>query len=390
MTTLTPIAPVIDANGITITDYETKLNWLKAQYQSIFGNDIYIENDSQDGELIAIICKAFQDYDNVLVSVFNSYSPSTSQGTALSNNVKINGIRRQTASYSSVDVEIVGQEGTTIINGQVGDGVNKWSLPDSVVIPSSGTITVTATCMTEGAIVALADTITNIITPTRGWQSVTNPDAASIGAPVESDADLRRRQTKSTALAAEFVLDSIEGAIANLSGVTRVVVYENDTDTTNGLGIPDHSISAVVEGGDSDEIATAIAVKKASGTGTYGDVNKTVIRANGSIVLIDFFRPDPKRIKVYLSITIKSGYSSTVADQIKQGIADLINDNMIGNDVEYDEVYSQAKLNNSPTSKTYKIDSLTMCIDGDVPAADDVAIAFNEVSICSIDDIEIT
>lgn len=390
MTTLTPIAPVIDANGITITDYETKVNWLKEVYRGIFGNDIYLENDSQDGQLIGVLCKAFQDYDNTLVAVFNSYSPSTSQGTALSNNVKLNGIQRQSASYSSVDVVIVGQEGTTIINGQVGDGVYKWALPETVVIPDSGTITVTATCTTQGAVVALADTITTIITPTRGWQTVNNPDAASIGAPVETDADLRRRQQKSTALAAEFVLDSIEGTIANLDGVTRVVVYENDTDTTSGDGIPSHSISAVVEGGDSDEIATAIATKKASGTGTYGDVNKTVTRANGSIVLIDFFRPDPQLIKVYLSITIKSGYSSTVADEIKQGIADLINDNLIGNDVEYDAVYTQAKLNNSALAKTYKIDSLTMCIDGGTPAASDVSIAFNEVSICTIDDIEIT
>jgi len=387
---LTPIAPVIDANGISVTDFETKLNWLKEQYRGIFGNDVYLENDSQDGQIIGVICKAFQDYDNVLVSVFNSYSPSTSQGVALSNNVKINGIQRQSASYSTVDVEIVGQEGTTIINGQVGDGAYKWALPVSVVIPSGGTITVTATCTTLGAIVALADTVTTIITPTRGWQTVNNPDAASIGAPVETDATLRRRQTKSTALAANFVLDAIEGSIANVAGVTRVIVYENDTSTTNGEGIPDHSISAVVEGGDSDEIALAIAVKKPSGTGTYGDVNKTVIRANGSTVLIDFFRPDPQLIKVYVGITAKTGYSSTVGDLIKQSIVDLINANYIGNDVEYDSVYSQAKLNNDPLSKTYKIDSLTMCIDGGTPAAADVAIAFDEVAICTIDDVEIT
>lgn len=386
---LTPISPVIDANGISVTDFEVKLNWLKDQYRNIYGNDIYLENDSQDGQIIAVICKAFQDYDNVLVSVFNSYSPSTSQGVALSNNVKINGIRRQTSSYSTVDIDIVGQEGATIINGQVGDGAYKWALPASVIIPSGGAITVTATCTTLGAIVALANTITTIITPTRGWQTANNSDAASVGAPVETDPILRRRQARSTALAANFVLDAIEGEIANVAGVTRVIVYENDTDTTNGEGIPSHSISAIVEGGDSDEIATAIAVKKATGTGTYGDVHKTVIRANGSTVLIDFFRPDPKRIKVYISITAKTGYSSTVGDLMKQNIVDLINANYIGDDVEYDSVYSQAKLNNDPLSKTYKIDSLTICIDGGTPAAADVSILFNEVAICALADVEI-
>ena len=43
----------------------------------------------------------------------------------------------------------------------------------------------------SGAVAALAGTITEINTPTRGWVSVTNPAAATVGTPAETDAELR-------------------------------------------------------------------------------------------------------------------------------------------------------------------------------------------------------
>jgi uncharacterized phage protein gp47/JayE len=61
-------------------------------------------------------------------------------------------------------------------------------------------VLVTATCANSGAVAALAGTITTINTPTRGWTSVTNPAAATVGAPAETDAELRIRQGQSVAL----------------------------------------------------------------------------------------------------------------------------------------------------------------------------------------------
>jgi uncharacterized phage protein gp47/JayE len=75
---------------------------------------------------------------------------------------------------------------------------NAWILHPSVTIPLAGQITVTATCQTLGAISAPAGTITSIQTIVPSWQTVTNPTAATPGAPVESDAKLRTRQTIST------------------------------------------------------------------------------------------------------------------------------------------------------------------------------------------------
>lgn len=59
----------------------------------------------------------------------------------------------------------------------------------------------------------------------------------------------------------------MDGAIANIAGVTRHKLYENDTGKTDGNGLPPHSISAIVDGGDVTEIAVTIRGNKGQGSG---------------------------------------------------------------------------------------------------------------------------
>ncbi|PZZ19315.1 hypothetical protein DIV23_33010, partial [Escherichia coli] len=79
----------------------------------------------------------------------------------------------------------------------------------------------TATCSVSGAVAALAGTITEINTPTRGWVSVTNPAAATVGSPAETDAELRIRQSQSVALPSITPFEALDGAVSNVTGVTR-------------------------------------------------------------------------------------------------------------------------------------------------------------------------
>jgi hypothetical protein len=43
--------------------------------------------------------------------------------------------------------------------------------------------------------------------------------------------------------------------VAAVLGVTRLAAYENDTNSTDGNGIPAHALSLVVDGGDALAIA---------------------------------------------------------------------------------------------------------------------------------------
>ena len=112
-------------------------------------------------------------------------------------------------------------------------------------------------------------------------QSLTTTEDAILGAPVESDALLRQRQTISTGLPAQTPLEAIIANVANLPGVTGFAGYQNDTGTTDGNGIPGHTIAIVVGGGDPLAICTAISEKKSPGTGTFGSTAIIVVDPTG-------------------------------------------------------------------------------------------------------------
>ncbi|MCX5495358.1 hypothetical protein OSH11_11620 [Kaistia dalseonensis] len=382
-------APVctIDETGIHVPSYDSVLAYFQTEFRTIYGSDVDLGNDTQDGQWVAILALGHYDACTMAAAVYNSFSPSTGQGAGLSSNVKLNGISRAIPTNSMVDLTIVGQAGTIITSGIASDGTNRWFLPASVTVPPGGEIVVTATAEDAGAITAASGTITTIATPTRGWQTVTNVLAADPGAPVEKDADLRRRQRVSTALPSLTVLEGITGAVATIEGVTRYAPYENDTDVTDGDGVPAHSISMVVEGGDAQLIANAIAAKKTPGAYTYGTTAQTVVDRYGLAHTIRFFRPTAKRVKVRIALTSMIGYTSGIGDEIAAAVADYITALAIGGDVYLHRLYLPANLNGAADGTKYNITALTIAFDGDVLGTADLVLAFNEAAICDPADV---
>lgn len=385
-------APTIDANGISAPSYAEVLDYLQTQYRAIFGADIYLGNDSQDGQFLAILASAINDSNAAAVAVYNAFSPATAQGNGLSSNVKINGISRLVASASTVDLLIVGQVGTVITNGIATDqnDTNNWLLPATVTIPLAGEITVTATCSDVGATIAQSNTLTKIKTPTFGWQTVNNPSDAVPGNPIESDAELRVRQALSVAVPSQTIFEGIVGSVANVTGVVRIKGYENDTDTTDANGIPAHSIAIIAEGGDAQTIFETIAEKKTPGTGTFGTLSTTVIDAVNSVHIVKFSRPTILDIKVAMTIEAAPGYSASVLPFIKTAVLNFINALEIGESLIYSKLYVPANLSNSALGETYNITALTIAVGAGAPGTSNIAIAYNEAAQIIDTDIVIT
>ena len=97
------ITCTIDAAGITAPALSDIRAYFVSKYREIYGEDVYLEPDSQDGQLLDLFAVAVHDANSMAVSVFNSFSPSSAQGEGLSRVVKINGIARQSSTYSTVD-----------------------------------------------------------------------------------------------------------------------------------------------------------------------------------------------------------------------------------------------------------------------------------------------
>ena len=343
---LPTLAPTIGPDGITIPSYEDILASKQATYRGVYGSDVDLASDTQDGQSLAIESQAVYDTNDAIATVFNGFSPTNAQGAALSSLVKINGLQRESSSFSTADLYIVGVAGTIIPSGIVADGFgNQYSLPPNTVIPYSGDITITGTCLTPGAIASPENTITEFVTVIPGWQSCTNPAPSVPGAPVEDDAELRQRQSVSTSLPAQTPLLAIQAAIANLPGVQRYAIYNNDKRYPDSNGVPRNSIAVVVLGGDPVEIATVISEKKSPGCGTFGTTSEIIIDPAGVPNTINFF-PLIER-QVYFTITLRAlpGYLSSTGNLIQQVMGAYISTLPIGQNVQYTKLGGPANLN---------------------------------------------
>jgi uncharacterized phage protein gp47/JayE len=385
---LPTLAAQISATGISAPAFENVLNSEIATYQSIYGSDSVLTPDTQDGQLLSIRATAINDLNQLAIAVYNSFSPDFAQGAGLDARVQINGLQRISPTNSTVLLNIVGVVGTIIENGVAADTAgNLWNLPAQVTIPISGLIEVTATAQEAGAIAAPAGTVNQPFTIITGWQSCTNPAAATPGIAVEIDAALRRRQAASTSLPAQTPLQSIAAAVANLIGVGRILPYENQNATTDANGVPSHSIALVVEGGDATQIAQTIEQKKAPGTGTFGNTSIIVSDPAGVPINISFF--ELTEVPIFVSITIQplNGFVSTTGTAIINAVVSFLNSLPIGQEVFLNWLLAVAGLNGSALGLTFAITSLEIGINAGFLTAANVTIAFNAAASCQASDV---
>ncbi|QDX92078.1 hypothetical protein EEL30_06660 [Brevibacillus laterosporus] len=372
-------APYIDETGYHMPFYADIRDELVNQAKGIFGQDMYLGNDSQDYQFISVFSSMLYDSYLTCQAVYNSRGPATAIGAGLDVVVGLNGIKRLRNTYSKAPVTLTGTPGAIISNGIVSDAGHNWSLP-SVTIGTGGTYSTIATCQTIGPIQAEANTITGIVTPTLGWTGVTNPEAAVPGKYTELDPQLRSRQAISTANPSRTVLEGIKGGIAAVSGVTRYDVYENDTGMTNELGHPPHSITAVVEGGDDADIAQTIFNRKTPGCYTNGTTTMNIEDRFGETTPIRFYRPTYVDIAVVVQVKRLNGFTTQTADDIASYIADFINSVALGNSsLVLSSLWGAAlQANRVLTSPSFSITSLTAARLGDPQASSDISLLFYE------------
>lgn len=382
---------------------------LQNSYFGIYGSDAILTRNSQDGQFIAAFGQAVYDNNQAGLAVYSSYSPDSAQGATLSSLVKINGLRRKTPTQSTANAIVTGVVGSVINNGIIGDNQGlgtQWALPPSVTIPAAGFVSVVVTCTVAGATAAAGGTLVNILTPTLGWQSVTNPGAATPGNPVETDPQLRLRRSNSVGISALTPLQTIQAALQQLTGVGQALVDENDTDITDSRGLIPHSIAAVVQGGAASDIANAIQRTKNPGTSTNGTSSLIVFDQNGVPNTIRWYPLTSVALNIIIHVNALTGFSSTTELYIQQAVSAFVGTGIagsglpIGTNSYLSKLYSPAQLEGSAAvagtglsqaqleafASTFTINSILQSRSGP-PVAADVPISFFEQAVAPIANI---
>lgn len=333
--------PYIDETGLHMPTYADRLDDLCSAYRSIFGNDVALDPATPDYQLLSVLAKALDDTSALVLQAYNSRNPAYARGAALDLLLPQYGLSRYAGTYSMVTLGLTGRAGTVIPGGSlVSDGNGYlWKTPGPVTLNQSGAALVQASCQTPGPVEAAANTITNIVTPVTGWTGVNNPSAATPGVAPETDASVRNRIAAAMASLGSGSADALLAALKALEGVTEAALLVNDTGSTDGNGIPTHSIAAVVEGGDVLQIGQALYFKKAPGIRTYGSTAVSFTE-EGVTHLVYFSRPTELALDVKLEIMPLNGFDGNeVLPLLRSALAEYLGTLKIGESLTVPRLY---------------------------------------------------
>lgn len=267
-----------------------------------------------------------------LQATYNQFNPKLATKSALSGLVQLNALSRRAGVKSTIGIDIVGTASTVIPAGQqVSDAQQNviYVTDTELTIGGGGTVSGTASSQTVGAFLSLSGTITTILTPVTGWDSVTNPLDSVQGSATENDEQLRVRREKSTETPSVAPVEAVFGNLSQLEGVTFARVLVNNTLAVDVNGLPGKSIGAVVQGGVDADIADALFLRSPAGMLFHGNqaVPTTLTDVQGESYVIDWITPTDILIDVEVDITITdaNAYPSDGDTQIIQAIIDYAN-----------------------------------------------------------------
>lgn len=361
------------------------------------GHQVRQSETNEDFELLSATTIAATDLVDSVISVTNVLNNQLYT-------VTINGnAYTYTSDGTATDLEIIaglktdidgGSDPVTVTDNLDGtmniiadDGITSFSL----VVDSNLQIDTYASpgdysALNTGSISIPTDTITIIVNPIAGLDSVNNIAAGLAGRDLETDEEFRIRRSNSLTAVGAGTDEAIRSSLLQeVDNVTASLVVSNRTDVTDGEGRPPHSFESIVSGGDEQEIADKIWSKMPSGIQPYGSITKTVVDSVGNNQTVKFSRPTNVYIWVDLdySLNTEETFPTNGEDLIKEAIADWAGENLgIGDDVIYQRL--SIPIYSIPGVGTITLTLATSTTPGGPPGsytAANITIASNEISV---------
>ena len=142
-------------------------------------------DQTPQGQLAGIIAVLEAVIGEALVRLGNATSVNDAVGTQLDTLGELLDILRQRPTRSRVTATVTGVAGTNLpaaSRARTADGDVFRTVADVALAPSPG-VSVEMEAVDEGAVMAAAGTLTQIVTVVAGWETITNAAAAVIGIP---------------------------------------------------------------------------------------------------------------------------------------------------------------------------------------------------------------
>lgn len=275
------------------------------------------------GQLNGIMASEIASVWELAEAVNDAQDPDKAGGASQDALYALTGPLREDASPSVVLCNVTLQPATTIAPGEaIVSAVGNPSARFANTFPmvnggvSTAVVSVRFEALEGGPTVANAGTLTVRETLPAGWDAVTNPEDATVGTAIESDAAYRHRREDELAAQGGGTVDGIRADLLQLDTVLAASVLEN-TDDIVVDGMPPKSIWAIVRSlpGALDEqaIADTIWAAKAGGIEAFGDVIVNVLDSEEVPHDVGFSRPVEVNIYIALRVTTNADYAGNEA-----------------------------------------------------------------------------
>lgn len=298
--------------GLTVSGFKRKryadiIESLEILAKDEFGPNVNLSPASPLGVFIKLVAWSLSILWSAAENVYNAGYVDTAEGESLNAVAKYIGIIRRDASFAVGTVTITGANNIFIPAGFLSmstenDVIYKTTAAVNV---QDGSVDAPVKATVEGYVGNTpAGTVTMIVTPIEGVDSVTNTAEIAGGMDIETDSELRSRYNDSIAMAGASTAESIRASILAVDGVRDAFITVNDTMEEED-GVPPKAIAPLVYGGDAEDIAAAIYETKAAGIQCWGVDEEITI----GTTIIAFNRPTFPLIEVDVTLIVNSDFS---------------------------------------------------------------------------------
>jgi len=318
----------VTPRGVVIPDTADLLAAVQQEFRDAFGQDLIVTPDTPQGLLIVMETLARDAVVRNNAALANQINPNLAGGVFLDAIWALTGGQRVQATRSVINGALLaGVPGAIIPQGaraSVGAGGDLFETTGSVTLDATGAGVGTFRSVEFGPVPAAPGALTQIVTAALGWETVTNPAAATLGEATESDEAARERRRRTLSLQNVALPEAIVSGLYDVPDVTSVLFRENVTDVAvveEGVTINPHSIFVCVDGGLDSDVAASLLANKSLGCGWSGDLTVPVVEpVSGQEYPVTFQRPDP--VTVYVSVTVKqvAGAGGTPAQTVREAI----------------------------------------------------------------------
>lgn len=228
--------------GMEVAEFVDIRETIIKRYKEVYGSDIDLSTASADGVFVNDLSLIINNILQVMKSLYSNLDVDTASGVYLDALCKLANVNRMqaTRSTASIIVKSLLTTGEPQIFADLDQNENplnqitfidkagtEWVSETNVTLGPGESVELKVFCTEVGPVEAPANWIYQTLTPMN--LSVSQPEDAIRGSNEETDTELRQRRAQSSGASGVTVLESLVGALLEVTGIEDVSIYNNNT-----------------------------------------------------------------------------------------------------------------------------------------------------------------